>query len=279
MNLQIAPKAGNFTKRIIAAIVLAPIGVWAVMTGGGALLVITALAAIICAFEWALMVSRGQPQWKRLSLCGILTVGSIISVLVGSSSGLTSVMMVSAIAGGVAFCAGTILKNHPFSLLFGAIYVSLPFGAFIYLREFSGNAQMMMIAIFAIVWGTDSAGYLAGKAYGGPLLSPKNSPGKTWTGAVGGAIYAALAGAAVANLTQTSLTLWLVWAVFLSIASQQGDLLESMFKRRFGIKDMSNIIPGHGGLLDRLDGLMAAVTVAALINMFLPQFVAGLMGE
>ncbi|MFC7290489.1 phosphatidate cytidylyltransferase [Hirschia litorea] len=279
MSLSASSKTGNFTKRILAAIVLAPIGIWAVMTGGIGLILITGVAAIVCACEWALMVSHNLPKWKRICICAVLSSGALTGVLVGSYHGLSIVLAVSAAAGLIAWVIGVVFRNNPASLLFGAIYVSLPFGAFIYLREFSDNAQMMMIAIFVIVWGTDSAGYLAGKAYGGPLLSPKNSPGKTWTGAIGGVIYAALAGAAVSNLTQTSLILWLVWAIFLSIASQQGDLLESSFKRRFGIKDMSNIIPGHGGLLDRLDGLMAAVTVAALINMFLPQFVAGLMGE
>ncbi len=270
--------SANFIKRIVATLVLAPVCVLAVVQGGVVFKVLTAICAIIAACEWAFMVGKGQVKWKTYSLCGVFSFAGLTAIYAGGI-GLAVVSLVSIVSAIVIYLLGRLYKLHPLSLMFGAVYVTFPFGAFVYLRELSTNTQFMMFAIFAIVWGTDTAGYLAGKAYGGPLLAPKNSPNKTWTGAIGGVIYAALAGAAAANLTQSSMIMWLFWAIFLSIAAQQGDLIESMFKRKFGIKDMSNIIPGHGGLLDRLDGLMAAVSIAAIMNLFFPDIMLSLLGD
>ncbi len=268
----------DFIKRVLAALVLAPVCVFAVVQGGPIFKLLTAICAIIAACEWAFMIGKEQVRWKTYSLCAVFSLAGLLAIYAGGI-GLAVVGLVSVASAMLVYLLGRFYKLHPLSLMFGAVYITFPFGAFVYLRELSTNTQFMMFAIFAIVWGTDTAGYLAGKAYGGPLLAPKNSPNKTWTGAIGGVIYAALAGAAAANLTQSSMLMWLLWAIFLSIAAQQGDLVESMFKRKFGIKDMSNIIPGHGGLLDRLDGLMAAVSIAALMNLFFPDIMLSLLGD
>jgi phosphatidate cytidylyltransferase len=117
-----------------------------------------------------------------------------------------------------------------------------------------------------VVWVTDIGGYFAGRGIGGPKLWPRVSPKKTWAGAIGGfaASLAVAAGFAALSLGRTGTML--VLGAVLSIASQLGDLLESAVKRRFGVKDSSNIIPGHGGLLDRLDGFVAAVVLAAIFG-------------
>lgn len=269
-------KSYNFTKRVLAALILGPIAIWAVLQGGIYLVVLAAVSAAIGAYEWVNMTAQGEVVWKRAILTGILSAGGVASVILGAN-GLPPVIAVAFLAAILAGGIGWLFKIHPLSLVFGAVYVALPFGAFIYIRELSNQGDFMLLALFAIVWGTDSAAYLAGKAYGGPLLAPKSSPSKTWTGAIGGILFAALSGAAVANLTQTSALIWLVWAVFISIATQLGDLLESNFKRKFGIKDMSNIIPGHGGLLDRLDGFLVAVTIAAFLNFLLPNLISKLL--
>ena len=123
-----------------------------------------------------------------------------------------------------------------------------------------------LVLILLVVWVTDIGGYFAGRGIGGPKLWPRVSPKKTWAGAVGGfaASLAVAAGFAALGLGKTG-TLLLLGAV-LSIASQLGDLFESAVKRRFGVKDSSQIIPGHGGLLDRLDGFVAAVVLAAIFG-------------
>ena len=132
------------------------------------------------------------------------------------------------------------------------------------------------------MWATDIAAYFAGRGFGGPLLSPKDSPNKTWTGAIGALVCACLAGAAVARAAGGDFNHWLIAGLLLSVVAQAGDILESRFKRLFGVKDTSGIVPGHGGVLDRLDALMAAVAVSALIIRFTPAlapgFAAGLSG-
>ncbi len=120
-----------------------------------------------------------------------------------------------------------------------------------------------MLFLAAIVWGGDIGAYLVGRLVGGPRLAPRISPGKTWSGALGGTLVAVLAGLAVRP--GHALLAGLV-ALLLSVAAQAGDLLESGLKRRFGVKDSGRLIPGHGGLLDRLDGVLtSAPLLAALV--------------
>jgi phosphatidate cytidylyltransferase len=123
-----------------------------------------------------------------------------------------------------------------------------------------------LIFVLLIVWVTDIGGYFAGRGIGGPRLWPRVSPKKTWAGAVGGfvASLAVAAGFAAAGVGKTVPLLML--SALLTVVSQLGDLFESAVKRRFGVKDSSHIIPGHGGLLDRLDGFVAAVVVAAIFG-------------
>ena len=134
---------------------------------------------------------------------------------------------------------------------------------------------MVLMALLAIVWATDVAAYFAGRGFGGPLLSPKDSPNKTWTGAIGALVCAALAGGAVARAAGGDFMHWVFASSVLSVVAQAGDLLESRFKRLYGVKDTSGIVPGHGGVLDRLDALMAAAVFAALTLRFLPMLAPG----
>jgi phosphatidate cytidylyltransferase len=116
-----------------------------------------------------------------------------------------------------------------------------------------------MIFVFAVVWSTDILAYFVGRAIGGPKLAPRISPGKTWSGAIGGTIAGVLAGIAVALSFFQSIGLWVpLLAFFLSVAGQIGDLFESYIKRRFGVKDSSHLIPGHGGVMDRVEALVFA---------------------
>jgi phosphatidate cytidylyltransferase len=116
------------------------------------------------------------------------------------------------------------------------------------------------------VWVTDIGGYFAGRGIGGPKLWPRVSPKKTWAGAIGGFIASLAIAAVFASLGFGKMGPLLLLGAAVSIASQLGDLFESAVKRRFGVKDSSQIIPGHGGLLDRLDGFVAAIVLAALIG-------------
>jgi phosphatidate cytidylyltransferase len=136
------------------------------------------------------------------------------------------------------------------------------------LRSGGDEGFLAILFVFATVWATDICAYFTGRAIGGPKLMPTVSPKKTWSGALGGTIAAVVAGLAVAKAS--GLAGWFaiaMLAVLLSVVAQAGDLFESFLKRKFGAKDSGHLIPGHGGLMDRLDGFVAASVVAALIGL------------
>jgi phosphatidate cytidylyltransferase len=145
-----------------------------------------------------------------------------------------------------------------------------------------GDAVLGFVAIvflFAVVWSTDVFAYFAGRALGGPKLLPAVSPKKTWSGAAGGTLGAVAAGLIVAKVAGLQLTLGVAAvALLLSVVSQLGDLLESAIKRRFNAKDASHLIPGHGGLMDRLDGFLTAALAAAMVGLLRGGFEAPARG-
>lgn len=261
--------------RVLSALVLAPVGLWTVYSGGIGLLLFTGLAGVIAAVEWTRMAAQTNAVWIEVLLSLVMALTSAAAVYLGQQdiswaaiAGLGG-CLVSALIAGLA-------KGSASSMAFGAIYTSLPFGAFVWIREATPDGQYFLMAILAIVWTTDIAAYFAGRGFGGPLLSPRDSPNKTWTGAIGALVCAGLAGAAVARGGGGDFTHWLAFSLALSVVGQAGDLLESRFKRLYGVKDTSGLVPGHGGVLDRLDGLMCATLVAALAERFAPFLVPAL---
>jgi len=261
--------------RVVSAIVLAPLGLWAAYTGGLGLVVATAATGAVAACEWTRMAAQTETSWSKYLLYFVMAATSATAVFL-ASGGIELVALAAlvgcAISAGIAFIG----KGSASSMAFGAIYTALPFGCFVWIREVTPNGQLFLMAILAIVWTTDIAAYFAGRGFGGPLLSPKDSPNKTWTGAIGALVCAGLAGAAVARGAGGDFLHWLVFSLALSVVGQGGDLLESRFKRLYGVKDTSGVVPGHGGVLDRLDGLMAATVAAAVIAKFLPSIVPAL---
>lgn len=149
----------------------------------------------------------------------------------------------------------------------GACYAGAMLAAPLVLRADASLGFIAMIFLFAVVWATDVAAYFAGRLIGGPKLWAAISPKKTWSGALGGAIAGTAAGWAVAAVAGIGSPAPIIAVGFLlSVAAQLGDLFESALKRRFGVKDASRVIPGHGGLMDRLDGFLAAAVAAALVG-------------
>ena len=146
-------------------------------------------------------------------------------------------------------------------LALGALYIAPAIAALIWLRA-QPLGQRWVLLLAAVVWGGDVGAYLIGRLVGGPRLAPAISPGKTWSGAIGGTLIAVLAGMAA---WPERLALVAPVALLLSLVAQAGDLLESAIKRRFGVKDSGRLIPGHGGLLDRLDGVLTSAPAAAII--------------
>jgi phosphatidate cytidylyltransferase len=154
----------------------------------------------------------------------------------------------------------------------GVLYIGIAGIALIELRHDNYAGRANVLFLFLVVWASDIGAYMAGRAFGGPKLAPSISPNKTWSGAAGGLAAAVVVGvAAAAALAPGGASRAAAVAAMLGVMAQAGDLLESWIKRRFDVKDTSSLIPGHGGLLDRLDGVIAAAPAAALLAFALGQ--------
>lgn len=164
-------------------------------------------------------------------------------------------------------------------LVSGVVYAAAMFAAPVILRGDAAFGLLAIVLMFAIVWSTDIFGYFGGRAMGGPKLMPAVSPKKTWSGAVAGTLGAMIVAVLMARLFGSFNTFAIAGvALLLSVCAQAGDLFESWVKRKFGVKDSSHLIPGHGGVMDRLDGFWAAVVVGCLIGLLRGGFDAPARG-
>jgi len=159
--------------------------------------------------------------------------------------------------------------TSPVKLGFGLAYVAPACAALFWLRADAQAGFANVLFLLLVVWASDIGAYAAGRMFGGPKLAPAISPGKTWSGAAGGLVCAMLVGVAASRLDTGAASHAALVAAVLGVLAQAGDLLESGLKRHFGVKDSSRLIPGHGGLLDRLDGVLAAAPAAALLALAL----------
>lgn len=154
-------------------------------------------------------------------------------------------------------------------MVLGSVYIAIPTAAMIWLRGDDIPGMTTIIWLFLVVWGADTGAYLSGRAIGGPKLAPRISPKKTWAGFIGGISIASLISVGFYLYMPGNILYLAVIGFLVALASQLGDLLESMAKRHFDVKDSSNLIPGHGGVLDRVDGLViGAVALAAILLIF-----------
>lgn len=156
-------------------------------------------------------------------------------------------------------------------MVLGSIYIAIPTAAMIWLRGDDIPGMTTIIWLFLVVWGADTGAYLTGRTIGGPKLAPRISPKKTWAGFVGGISIASLISVAFHFYVPGDILILAVIGFLVALASQLGDLLESMAKRHFDVKDSSNLIPGHGGVLDRVDGLVIGAVALAMILLIFGQ--------
>jgi phosphatidate cytidylyltransferase len=162
----------------------------------------------------------------------------------------------------------TRMAAGPVWIVSGLVYAAAMFAAPVILRSDPAFGLVAIVLLFAIVWSTDIFGYFAGRAIGGPKLMPAVSPKKTWSGAIAGTLGAMIVAVLVAKLFGSfSIVAIAAIAFLLSVCAQAGDLFESFVKRKFGVKDSSQIIPGHGGVMDRLDGFWAAAVIGCIIGL------------
>ena len=255
-----APRS-NLLLRVASALVLAPLALATAYVGGWAFDLFWCLAAIIVLWEWiAMAVGRGH----RLMFSSCASALAVAATVGWREQPLAAILLV-----GLGALAALIFapRGRQVWVTGGIIYAGVLLLAPLLLRRDADHGFLAMVMLFAVVWTTDILGFFAGRAIGGPKLAPAISPKKTWSGAIAGAlgvVVVTAAGAAWLGFNVIAIT---VIAVLLSIAAQIGDLLESAIKRHFGVKDSSQIIPGHGGVMDRLDGFWGAALVGCLIGL------------
>jgi len=260
------PESG-FALRMVSALALMPVALILVILGDWPFACLVGLAVVLMALEWRqLTVARFGGLGGGLASASVAGLGLVVVVL--AASGRPSEALLALIAGALA--AGLIawrLGASPLWIGLGAAYLALPALALIWLRGLPQFGLQIVVWLLAVVWTTDILAYLVGRKVGGPRLAPSISPGKTWSGLCGGVLAAALAGAVTAWAIGSERLLQAAGlGGVLAVVSQIGDLIESMLKRRAGVKDSGTLIPGHGGVLDRLDGLVLAAPVLALLG-------------
>jgi len=254
----------------MSALALAPLPLAAIWFGGAWLALLTIFAGAVMAWEWG-RLCRGAvgrdfaPGGVEAALAGIVVAAIAISAV--GATGIAFALTLFG-AGVVFWLAWQRPGGQPLWTALGVLWVAVPCICFLWLEHETLGGRAILLWLLAVVWATDIGAYASGRSIGGPRLAPRLSPRKTWAGLAGGMLSAALAGAATALALRAS---WLLPLVLLSaglaVVAQFGDLAESLAKRRFGVKDTSGLIPGHGGLLDRLDGLLAAIPVVALMTL------------
>lgn len=251
----------NLVMRILAAAVLAPLTIALAYAGGWFWVVLVTLATIGMYGEWLAIVGA-------LSQLPIAAAGIAALAVSGIAFGLHSFgIAVAAIAAGLVVLTLSAQKDVRTWIASGLLYAGLAQTASVLVRHDRLWGFSALFYVLLIVWATDIGGYFAGRGIGGPKLWVRVSPKKTWAGAIGGLAGSLVVAAGFAASGLGRAGPLLLMAAILSIVSQLGDLFESAVKRRFGVKDSSNIIPGHGGLLDRLDGFVAAVVLAMVVGL------------
>ena len=253
-------RGAELAARLASGIVLAVLAVCTALLGGWFFKGFVLLLALGVAWEWFEM-TRSAGRWAACAAVvavwfALAWHGSIVLALYCAVMGAVGTAMFALFTrGGVGggWSAG------------GTFYATLPLAAMLWIQAGQGGS-LVILWLFAVVWFSDIGAFAVGRTAGGPKLAPRISPSKTWSGAVGGLLSAALFGATLAPfLIDRSMTAGAITAVLVGFAAQVGDLLESAIKRRWNAKDSGRLIPGHGGLMDRLDSLVVAAPVFALI--------------
>jgi phosphatidate cytidylyltransferase len=254
----------DLMPRVAAAVAMGSVALAAALVGGLVFAAFWWLAAIVVLWEWQRLVD-GERLIERVAAGGVALALAALSALHNSIFGVVAALTVGAVAVGwiarrrdSGWAAAGVLYAGALVASVGLLRVSPTFG------------MAAILWLFAVVWGTDIAAYFAGRLIGGPRLWPSVSPGKTWAGAIVGAFTGAAFGLMLAAWTNRLAALfWLGLAT--AIVSELGDLFESALKRRFGAKDSSGLIPGHGGLMDRLDAFTSASFFAAVVGILHPK--------
>lgn len=244
----------ELVQRVTVGILLIIVAVLELWLGGSALWVLATVAALIMGGEWAgLTRAEDKRRFMQYALC-------IPLALMSPLAAGPSLLAMAAIAGATIF---TLIVTRNRWLAAGVPYVALPIMALLWIRM-QDDGLLLAFWALSLVWATDIGAFFAGRNFGGPKVAPSISPNKTWSGLIGGMIAALLLGWGLASYYDLPFQLAMA-SPGLALLAQVGDFFESWMKRRAGVKDSGTILPGHGGVLDRLDGVVTSLPVAALL--------------
>ena len=271
----------NLQKRILSAAVLLPVVIAAIFLGHPYFTVLVAAFAGVMAWEWISVVVHERTSsatsavpvpsagWRGMAV-STAAVSVFVVLLTGYDAGAGAIL--GALVAGVTMTGVAAMRVNRVKAVWVAIgvaYVAVPAAALVSIRLDSEFGRIALFWIIALVVAADTGGYLVGRTVGGPKLAPRISPNKTWSGLGGAVAGAALVGLCTAFiLNHTNVWMLTLISAVIGLLEQGGDLVESAFKRHFGVKDTSQIIPGHGGVLDRVDGLLAVAVAVLVINLW-----------
>ena len=251
----------NLVLRIVSAAVMAPAAILVAWLGDWPFAVFWGAAAVAVLWEWLTLVVGPRHTMMLSSSASAIAIAALVA---WRHRPIAAILLI-----GLGALAAPIFvpRERRFWITAGIGYAGCMLLAPVLLRSDAVYGLSALLLLFAIVWSTDIFAYFAGRAIGGPKLAARISPKKTWSGAIAGTLGAVLVAVVLASFLGTldKGTIAAV-ALLLSIMAQLGDLLESSIKRRFGAKDASHLIPGHGGVMDRLDGFWAAAVAGCLVG-------------
>ncbi|WP_310619864.1 phosphatidate cytidylyltransferase [Flexibacterium corallicola] len=251
----------DLLMRFGSAVILGPATLALTWAGGLYFAVLVAIGMVLLIREWVNIISMDK---RKRSMSVAFVALATVGVLLYHTD--TTLALAGAFAGALLLYLVCGLGQRARWMAEGFIYISLAGIALITLRQ-GTEGLYILIYLYFVVWGSDIAAYFCGRSFGGPKLWPAVSPNKTWSGSIGGVVFASIAGGGIAwAFNVQTLIFPVLMAAILAAASQLGDLYESALKRRFKVKDSSGLIPGHGGLLDRVDGLVFAAVLAMIMG-------------
>jgi len=253
-----------FRRRLVSALILGPLAIILLWLGGLVFTAWVAAFAAAMAWEWIQMSDPKAPPLAYAIACATAS-GAVL--LAGQTS--TQEALFWGALGTLAVGMERWRRGWSIEVL-GVLYVSLSAGLLASMRADGDHGLKAVVLLFAIVWAADSLAYIAGTWLGGPKLIPQASPNKTWSGFIAGLAAGTGAGIAAGAVFDLNLSAVALFGAVVAVASVLGDLSMSLFKRSFNVKDSGRLIPGHGGVLDRVDALMLAVITAVLLERVLP---------
>jgi phosphatidate cytidylyltransferase len=256
--------AKDLLPRVISGIVLAVVGLALLYAGLRPFAGLVLIVALAMSWEWGSIVRKTNMDTPLVVHAAAVGAGVVLA-----GSGLAAIGLLVVLVGALIVLALRFGERARLSAL-GVLYVGLPCVGLLWLRSDEPYGFLAVLFLLVTVIVTDTGAYAVGRSVGGPKLWPRVSPNKTWSGLIGGVSMAALAGGLFA-LAVPGASPWLLGlsGLICGLVAQAGDLMESSLKRAFGVKDASQLIPGHGGFMDRMDGLVGAAAAAALFAMLL----------